>query len=66
MEISVPPGATFREVVDTLQARGIVKRPGLFGVYARLKGLDRQVRAGTVFLPGPVTMVPGSEGPHRG
>jgi len=46
VEFTVPSGATFREVVDTLQARGIVTKPRLFRVYARLKRLDREVRSG--------------------
>ena len=46
MEITVPSGATFREIVDTLQARGIVTKPRLFRAYARFKGLDRQGRSG--------------------
>jgi len=44
VELTVPSGATFREVVDTLQARGVVTKPRLFRAYARLKGLDREVR----------------------
>ena len=46
MEITIPSGATFREVVDTLQASGVVVKPGLFMTYARLKGLDREIRSG--------------------
>lgn len=55
MEITVPSGATFREVVDTLHARGIVSKPRLFRVYARLRGADREVRAGdySFFTPTP-------------
>jgi len=32
--------------VDTLQTRGILSKPRLFRVYARIKGLDREVRSG--------------------
>lgn len=46
VELAIPSGATFREVVDTLQAHGVVSRPGLFKIYARIKGLDRKVRSG--------------------
>lgn len=52
-EITIPSGATFREVVDTLRERGIVARPGLFRTYARLKGLDREIRAGRYAFPQP-------------
>jgi len=46
VKLTVPSGAIFREVVDTLQARGLVTKPRLFRAYARLKGLDREVRSG--------------------
>ena len=46
VEITVPSGASFREVVDTLHARGVVTKPRLFRTYARLKKLDREVRSG--------------------
>lgn len=50
VEVSVPTGSGFAEVVDTLRARGIVGRPGLFTLYARLRGADREVRAGRYAL----------------
>lgn len=50
VEVSVPTGSGFSEVVDTLSARGIVGRPGLFTLYARLRGADREVRAGRYAL----------------
>lgn len=46
VELTVPAGATFREVVDTLEARGVVTKPGLFRAFARFKGLEREVRSG--------------------
>jgi UPF0755 protein len=46
VEITVPPGATFSEVVDTLEARGVLRKPALFRAYARAKGLETQVRSG--------------------
>jgi UPF0755 protein len=52
-EITVPAGATFTEIVDTLEARGIVRKAGLFKAYARLKGLDREVRSGQYSFPQP-------------
>ncbi|MEX2472749.1 MAG: endolytic transglycosylase MltG [Gemmatimonadota bacterium] len=50
VEVSIPSGSGFSEVVDTLSARGIVGRPGLFTLYARLRGADREVRAGRYAL----------------
>ena len=50
VELSVPAGAGFSEVVDTLEQRGVLERTGLFTIYARLRGADRQVRAGRYTL----------------
>lgn len=46
VEVGIPAGASFGQVVDSLRARGIVRAPTLFKVYARLKGADREIRAG--------------------
>ncbi len=46
VRVVVPAGAHFRQVVDTLQARGILASPRLFRAYAKFKGLDASVRAG--------------------
>lgn len=46
VEVTVPAGATFEQVVDSLEARGVVGHPTLFSLFARLRGADRQVRAG--------------------
>ena len=46
VRITVPPGVSFETVLDTLVDRGIVSGPLRFGLYARLKGADRKVRAG--------------------
>ncbi len=53
VEITVPSGATFQEVLDTLNARGIVHRPAMFKIYARMRGLDTAVRAGRYAFPSP-------------
>lgn len=42
----VPSGASFRSVVDTLEARGLVDHPFLFRVYGRVLGADRSIRSG--------------------
>ena len=48
--LRVEEGATFREVADSLEAQGVVGSPLFFRVYARIRGLDRSVRAGTYRL----------------
>jgi UPF0755 protein len=52
VEFTVPTGATFAAVTDTLVARGLVGRPLFFRAYARLRGDDRDVRAGSFEIPG--------------
>lgn len=46
VEVTIPAGATFDEVVDSLEAHRVVVRPRLFSLYARVRGADREVRAG--------------------
>jgi UPF0755 protein len=46
LELTVPQGALFQEVVDTLVSRGIVRSGALFTLYARIRGDDHRVRAG--------------------
>jgi len=50
VEVTVPVGAGLSQVVDSLEARGLVGAPTLFKVYARLKGADRAIRAGRYSL----------------
>jgi len=50
VEFTVPSGASFSTVTDTLVARGIVASPGLFRAYARFRGDDRQVKSGRYAL----------------
>ncbi len=45
--VDIPVGANFSQVVDTLEARGVLARPFLFRAYGRIVGLDRTVKAGT-------------------
>lgn len=51
VELTVPSGASFREVVDTLHARGLISSPKLFRGYARLRDYDRRVHAGQYVFP---------------
>ncbi len=46
IEITVPAGASFGAVVDTLSARGLVARPLFFRLFGRLRGSDTEVRSG--------------------
>lgn len=53
IQITIPSGASFRAVTDTLSARGLIRKPVAFRLWARFKGLDRGVRAGNyAFSPG--------------
>jgi len=47
VRFTVPSGASFSQVTDTLAARELVRFPTLFRGYARLRGHDTGVRAGT-------------------
>ena len=46
----IPEGAAFGEVLDTLESRQIISRRFLVHAYARARGLDRSVKAGTYRL----------------
>ena len=46
VSFTVPPGAGFGAVADTLGARDLVASPTLFTLFARIRGDDRQVKAG--------------------
>lgn len=46
IQIMVPPGATFEEIVDTLESRGLVGKPFVFRAYARWNKADTKIRAG--------------------
>jgi peptidoglycan lytic transglycosylase G len=50
VEITIPVGATFQDVLDTLSARGIVGAPARFRAYVRLRGADRSMKSGRYSL----------------
>jgi UPF0755 protein len=51
--VTLPPGATFSAVTDTLAAHGVVGNRLWFKLLARVRGADRSVRAGVYqFDPG--------------
>jgi UPF0755 protein len=47
VRLSVPAGASFSQVTDTLSARGVIRAAPLFKVYARLQGATARVQPGT-------------------
>jgi UPF0755 protein len=50
VEFTVPAGAPFSDVADTLAERGLVRSPRLFSIYGRLRGDDQDIRAGRYSL----------------
>lgn len=44
--VTIPPGATFGQARDSLVARGIIAHPRWFTLVARVRGLDRHIKAG--------------------
>jgi UPF0755 protein len=50
VRVTVPSGASVRQVADSLEARGVVSSARLFRWYATLGGRDRAIKAGTYEL----------------
>jgi UPF0755 protein len=50
VEVTVPEGASFSAVADTLESLGLIGSPGLFSIYGRMRGDDHRVRAGRYAL----------------
>ncbi|MEO7217448.1 MAG: endolytic transglycosylase MltG [Gemmatimonadaceae bacterium] len=50
VRVIVPRGATFRAAADSMASAGVIDVPLAFRVYARARGLDRQIQAGTYLL----------------
>lgn len=48
--VTVPLGATMRLAADSLESAGIIGSAKLFSVYAKLRGRDRRIKAGTYIL----------------
>jgi len=51
IQFTIPTGAGFGQVTDTLVARELVRLPTIFRGYARLRGDDTAVRAGRYEVP---------------
>jgi len=53
VRVTVPPGSTFGNAVDSLARARVISSPRLFRFYASARGRDRDLKAGTyVFEPG--------------
>lgn len=49
--VTLPPGAAFSAVADTLRAHGVIGNRRLFKLLARIRGVDRSVQAGVYEFP---------------
>lgn len=49
--ITIPHGSSFQAVTDTLRAHDLIASPAWFRTLARVRGLDRNVRAGIYDVP---------------
>ena len=47
LPVQVPAGASFSQIADSLEARGIIGNKPIFRIYARVTGADSRVRPGT-------------------
>lgn len=50
VRVTVPQGASFRAAADSLAKAGVIQAPDLFRLYAKLRGGDRRIKAGTYLL----------------
>jgi UPF0755 protein len=48
--VTIPNGASMRVAADSLRRAGVIGSPKLFRLYAKLRGSDRGIRAGTYLL----------------
>ncbi len=49
--VVIPPGATMRSAADSLARHGVIHNAALFRAYAKVRGRDRDIQAGTYVLP---------------
>lgn len=49
--VTIPPGASFRTVTDSVAAHGLIGSRLWFRVLARARGVDRRIQAGVYDLP---------------
>src|SRR5665213_1222174 len=50
VRVIIPRGATFRVAADSMSSAGVIGSPLAFRIYARARGRDRQIQAGTYVL----------------
>lgn len=55
VEFEVKRGQTFREVINSLSEKGLIRDKGLFLIIGRLTGIDRNIKAGYYPLWGNMT-----------
>jgi len=48
--VTVPPGASLESAVDSLTANRVIDHPGMFRLYARLRGLGGSLKSGVYLL----------------
>lgn len=48
--VTIPAGASMRAAAESLSRGGVIRWPKLFGAYAKLRGSDRGIKAGTYLL----------------
>ena len=70
--VRIPPGTGFKAVCDLLVDKGLVRHPRRFRLLARLRGVDKQIKAGDYRLSGDLSpeellaaLVSGREHLHR-
>ncbi len=51
LEYTLQPGETLRSFADELAEQGVLSRPRLLRILARLKGLDTHIQAGEYYFP---------------
>lgn len=49
-QVIIPPGSSFKAATDSLARAGLVGAPRLFRLYAKARGRDRDIKAGTYAL----------------
>lgn len=58
VSFTIPAGSSFDQVIDTLTTRGLITFPLGFEVAARLRGDDREIRAGSYRVPDDIGWLP--------
>lgn len=58
VSFTIPAGSSFDQVVDTLTTHGLIVFPLGFEAAARLRGDDREIRAGRYRVPGDIGWIP--------